>query len=353
MQPPKPTLLRPSPEYLAKKRSEEGKAKKAAIQPRDDSVDVALCVTGGGLVPPAEMLGVFRGFAKKEVEQRRPDACSKNALDNFDIISGASGGYLASTMHATAASTAIAHKRSSLHLAASRYCYSKCDPARYLETSRVTRPCEITPACMERLEPVSKEYGSYGSILHQPGLCCAGTEACQSQCCFPDVFWLCMAGILGAPLANRTLIFPPRTDCPHPSLALTGFPYRILTCGKCPFRARWPLACGDPAIFIEFMWHTLLDPIGIKKGMYTAASEARAHHNPRLTTHPRRRWPRLVPPVLVRRRRRPSSSPPPRWGARRRSTSGRGRSRRRPWASRPWCSIACGGERRGATARRG
>ena len=27
--PPKPTLLRPSPEYLAKKRSEEGKAKKA------------------------------------------------------------------------------------------------------------------------------------------------------------------------------------------------------------------------------------------------------------------------------------------------------------------------------------
>jgi len=257
--PPKPTLLRPSPEYLAKKRSEEGKAKKAAIQPRDDSVAVALCVTGGGLVPPAEMLGVFRGFAKKEVEQRRPDACSKNALDNFDIISGASGGYLASTM----------------------YCYSKCDPARYLETSRVTRPCEITPACMERL---SKEYGSYGSILHQPGLCCAGTEACQSQCCFPDVFWLCMAGIL-------------------------GFPYRILTCGKCPFRASWPLACGDPAIFIEFMWHTLLDPIGIKKGMYTARRPAR---------------------------RRPRSSPPPRWGARRRNTSGRGRSRRRPWASRPW-----------------
>jgi len=98
---------------------------------------------------------------------------------------------------------------------------------------------------------VSKEYGSYGSILHQPGLCCAGTEACQSQCCFPDVFWLCMAGIL-------------------------GFPYRILTCGKCPFRASWPLACGDPAIFIEFMWHTLLDPIGIKKGMYTAASEEEA-----------------------------------------------------------------------------
>ena len=203
--PPKPTLLRPSPEYLAKKRSEEGKAKKAAIQPRDDSVDVALCVTGGGLVPPAEMLGVFRGFAKKEVEQRRHDACSKNALDNFDIISGASGGYLASTMHATAASTAIAHKRSSLHLAASRYCYSKCDPAKYLETLRVTHPCEITPACMERLEPVSKEYGSYGSILHQPGLCCAGTEACQSQCCFPDVFWLCMAGILGAPLLRIAL----------------------------------------------------------------------------------------------------------------------------------------------------
>mmetsp|Transcript_907 Transcript_907/g.3141 ORF Transcript_907/g.3141 Transcript_907/m.3141 type:complete len:147 (+) Transcript_907:92-532(+) len=144
--PPKPTLLRPSPEYLAKKRSEEGKAKKAAIQPRDDSVDVALCVTGGGLVPPAEMLGVFRGFAKKEVEQRRPDACSKNALDNFDIISGASA--------------AIAHKRSSLHLAASRYCYSKCEPAKYLETSRVTRPCEITPACMERLQPGSKEDGS-------------------------------------------------------------------------------------------------------------------------------------------------------------------------------------------------
>lgn len=242
MQPPKPTLLRPSPEYLAKKRSEEGKAKKAAIQPRDDSVDVALCVTGGGLVPPAEMLGVFRGFAKKEVEQRRPDACSKNALDNFDIISGASGGYLASTMHATAASTAIAHKRSSLHLAASRYCYSKCDPARYLETSRVTRPCEITPACMERLEPVSKEYGSYGSIMHQPGLCCAGTEACQSQCCFPDVFWLCMAGILGAPLLRIALSSfplaqrgrlptpfprPHRLSVPHPHLRKVPVPREL------------------------------------------------------------------------------------------------------------------------------
>ena len=118
MQPPmQPTLHRPSPEYVAKKRSEEGKAKKAAIQPRDDPVDVALCVTGGGLVPPVEMLGIFRGFAKKEVKQRRGfEEEVTNALDNFDIISGASGGYLASTMHATAASTAIAHRWSSSNL---------------------------------------------------------------------------------------------------------------------------------------------------------------------------------------------------------------------------------------------
>ena len=82
MQPP--SLPKPSATYVAAARAAKGGGEPS--RPPEETFDSALCITGGGLVPPTELYGVFRGLAHKE------------ALDNFDTIAGASGGYIASMM---------------------------------------------------------------------------------------------------------------------------------------------------------------------------------------------------------------------------------------------------------------
>ena len=222
-----PSMPRPKAAYVRKQCVAAGR--QDALPKGEAAPEVALCVTGGGLVPPAEMLGVFRGFARKSLPPPARRRGNKSALDNFDVISGASGGYIAATM----------------------YCYSKLDPSVFLDTARATRPRDITPAAMHHLDPDAEHgRGLYGWMLTFPAACCPPPGGCPWY--VPTLCW-------AIPIA-----------------ASIGTPFRLLGFGKCVGPACWPWAAGDPSWWVEFMWYFFLRPLGVGRGKFTAASQEQA-----------------------------------------------------------------------------
>ena len=151
--------------------------------------------------------GVYRGLVKRKVSPRKSPNCN-NALDNFDVISGTSGGYFAATM----------------------YCYSKMDPCCFLGAHQPSDPSVITS------EMMASKPALYGEMCTKPAGCCP-----LSTCCLPVAAWALIDMAFGIPL-------------------------RALGCGKWVGCGQYPCATGFPLAWVEFMYNNFVKPLGIRRG---------------------------------------------------------------------------------------
>jgi len=222
-----PDRPKPSHDYVKEQRAKLAPAEKARR-------DVALCINGGGLLPPAAMFGaaqrlsapsermltlplasgVYRGLAKMKTTPRKPKC--DNVLDNFDVIGGASGGAIAATV----------------------YCYSESEPCTFFGTDDPANdpdPSKITKAAMEA-EPAP--YGKMLAAPYGPALCFPLRPA---FCCIPLAVWTVIDYALGTPI-------------------------RALGCGKWVGCGCYPCATGFGVAWIEFMYANFVGPLGIRRG---------------------------------------------------------------------------------------
>mmetsp|Transcript_13147 Transcript_13147/g.42529 ORF Transcript_13147/g.42529 Transcript_13147/m.42529 type:complete len:801 (-) Transcript_13147:203-2605(-) len=235
----RPTIPAPKASYVEGLRAKEREGKKttaraaAAAAPKQ-SFKTALVLNGGGLLPVASAYGIFRGLYKANVGD-------VPALDQFDVMAGVSGGYLASQTYCYANKDGTPFNGNESR--------PKLDPVNFLNTKANSDPNSIT----------------WHDLL---------TDSCSTACCGePEIGYYSYMIRQPGPL-NPGVISGAIMSLPF------GFVARILSFGKCVGRGCWPkygwlclpsFSIGFASWARMFFFNFFLSPLGISQNKYTAS----------------------------------------------------------------------------------
>ncbi|EOD19538.1 hypothetical protein EMIHUDRAFT_464034 [Emiliania huxleyi CCMP1516] len=238
----RPTIPAPKASYVEGLRAKEREGKKttaraAAAAAPQRPFKTALVLNGGGLLPVASAYGIFRGLHKVCVG---PNG-DKPALDEFDVMAGVSGGYLASQT----------------------YCYANPEPTGF---NNFDKPCP-------KLDPVNflnTSANSDPNSITWDDLLTDNSKACGDKPETGYYNWMVrrQGGLNPGVISGAIMSLP------------FGFVARILSFGKCVGRGCWPnygwlclpsFSIGFASYARMFFFNFFLSPLGISQNKYTAS----------------------------------------------------------------------------------